>query len=254
MGTLTIFNLCLVYRVPSSFDAQSADHPNDTSTTQPSLRQSPPIGSRSSPSDIGQLGEELVAAWLVTQGWTILHRRWRCRWGELDLIAKSGARSDVKSGMKSGAIALPMLAFIEVKVRSRGSWDANGLLAITPQKQAKLWQAAQLFLASHSKWIHAPCRFDVALVSSRQAVQRPIKLAQLTAPSMPLPLQNQRRSELERPSQTSAENSQPVLSLPTPVHLGDPIEVAGYQLTLQQYIEHAFEEHALEDYSDFTPS
>ncbi|HAX80139.1 MAG TPA: hypothetical protein DCY88_30965, partial [Cyanobacteria bacterium UBA11372] len=41
----------------------------------------------SSAADIGILGEDFVASWLQAQGWTILHRRWRCRWGELDIIA-----------------------------------------------------------------------------------------------------------------------------------------------------------------------
>jgi len=36
--------------------------------------------------DIGVLGEELVAQWLQSTGWVILHR-WRCRWGEIDIIA-----------------------------------------------------------------------------------------------------------------------------------------------------------------------
>ena len=38
--------------------------------------------------DIGVLGEDLFARWLQSSGWEILHRRWRCPWGELDLVAK----------------------------------------------------------------------------------------------------------------------------------------------------------------------
>ena len=42
--------------------------------------------------DIGELGEQLVAGWLQTQDWVILHHRWRCRWGEIDLIAQRDTR------------------------------------------------------------------------------------------------------------------------------------------------------------------
>lgn len=102
--------------------------------------------------DIGVLGEDLVAQWLhLDHRWQILHRRWRCRSGEIDIIAQA-------------TCDLPMLAFVEVKTRSRGNWDAGGLFAITPQKQAKLWQAANYYLAEHSHLADMPCRFDVALV------------------------------------------------------------------------------------------
>jgi putative endonuclease len=107
---------------------------------------------------LGTLGENLVAQWLQTQGWQILEQRWHCRWGELDLIAQPG-KIQVSHASSHAA-----LVFVEVKTRSGSSWDANGLLAITPPKQAKLWKAAQLFLAKHPHLADLPCRFDVALV------------------------------------------------------------------------------------------
>ncbi|NEQ27256.1 MAG: YraN family protein [Microcoleus sp. SIO2G3] len=103
---------------------------------------------------MGIAAEALVADWLIAQGWAIEFRRWRCRWGELDLVARQ-------------IQPIATIAFIEVKARSRGNWDADGLLAITTQKRAKLIQAAQLFLADHPQWADCACRFDVALVSTR---------------------------------------------------------------------------------------
>ena len=38
--------------------------------------------------DIGVTGEDLVAQWLQSKGWAILHRRWRCKLGEIDIIAQ----------------------------------------------------------------------------------------------------------------------------------------------------------------------
>jgi putative endonuclease len=84
-----------------------------------------------------------------------LQQRWRCRWGELDIIA------GLQTADKTEWITL---AFVEVKTRSRGNWDADGSLSITSQKQAKLWKAAELFLMAHPTLATATCRFDVALV------------------------------------------------------------------------------------------
>jgi putative endonuclease len=100
---------------------------------------------------IGELGEKFVAQWLKTQGWQILHYRWRCRWGEIDLIAEDPVSQ--------------ILAFVEVKTRGRGNWDENGLLAITATKQAKLIEVASVFLAENLQFSDRPCRFDVALVA-----------------------------------------------------------------------------------------
>ena len=39
--------------------------------------------------DLGNLGEELAAAWLSEKGFAILHRNWRFRRGEVDIIART---------------------------------------------------------------------------------------------------------------------------------------------------------------------
>jgi putative endonuclease len=150
--------------------------------------------------NVGVLAEDLVAQWLSGQGWEILQRRWRCRWGELDLIARIETRTIAPTSSTSTAIT-----FVEVKARSQGNWDQGGLLAITPQKQAKLWKTAQLFLATHPHLAELPCRFDVALVSCRRTID--------------------------------GSSSTPSAA----IQLRQPVLVAGYWLSLQDYISGAFD-------------
>ncbi len=120
--------------------------------------------------DTGKQGEEVVAQWLIARGGKILHQRWRWKRGEIDLIA-----------IESGTIL-----FVEVKTRNRSNWDADGLMAITPQKQARIISTAQLFLIKHPHLAEQPCRFDVAIVRhqpiSRSIIDPPLHLlADLTA-------------------------------------------------------------------------
>jgi putative endonuclease len=107
--------------------------------------------------DTGKQGEEVVAQWLKERGGEILHHRWRWKRGEIDLIA----------------IEANILLFIEVKTRNRSNWDADGLLAITPQKQATIVRSAELFLLKHPHLAEYPCRFDVAIVR-HQPISRAI--------------------------------------------------------------------------------
>jgi putative endonuclease len=100
---------------------------------------------------IGDRGEILVAQLLQTNGWQILETQWRCRWGELDLIACDRQ----------------WLLFVEVKTRSDRNWDADGSLAITTKKQIKIIKAASIFLERNPDLAKLACRFDVALVRRR---------------------------------------------------------------------------------------
>jgi len=112
--------------------------------------------------EIGTLGEQLVARWLQLKNYELLEHNWHCRWGEIDLIAQD---------QTSGAIA-----FVEVKTRRAYNWDADGLLAIDPNKQQKLIKTASLFLSKHPLLAELPCRFDVALVSYQSSVSKSINI------------------------------------------------------------------------------
>lgn len=116
--------------------------------------------------DIGTAGEDLVAHWLQSQGWTILHRRWRYRQGEIDIIAQhNGYKVEFASlSCPSPSSSSPLLAFVEVKTRSPENWDAGGKSAVTQHKQAKLWRTALMFLAKYPEKADYSCQFDVAIV------------------------------------------------------------------------------------------
>lgn len=160
--------------------------------------------SRSHYLKIGVLGEDLVTQWLRSTGWAILERRWHCRWGEIDIVARSDAASLAHS-------PTPCLAFVEVKTRGSCNWDAGGLLSITAPKQAKLWQTARCFLATHPSMAEYQCRFDVALVCYR-------------------------RLSLNERCQDAAASA----TVEMPIDVGQAVFLTEYQLILQNYIPSAF--------------
>ncbi|NLV79449.1 MAG: YraN family protein [Rhodococcus sp.] len=84
--------------------------------------------------EVGILGEDLAAEYLERAGMTVLERNWRCRHGELDLIAQDGAT----------------LVFIEVKTRT-GLGYGTPAEAVTPAKAERLRRLAGLWLAEQDR-------------------------------------------------------------------------------------------------------
>jgi putative endonuclease len=95
--------------------------------------------------EIGALGEQLAADHLAGLGLRIVARNWRCRYGELDLIAVD--------------VSADTVIFVEVKTRSGdgfGGWEQ----AVTPQKARRLRRLAGIWLAAQDRrW--AQVRIDV---------------------------------------------------------------------------------------------
>ena len=94
---------------------------------------------------LGRWGEAEVARDLRKKGWTILASGYRCRFGEIDLIAANRS----------------YLAFVEVKMRKDDAF-APARAAVTASKQRKLRATAEQYLQEHPTPLQP--RFDVAEV------------------------------------------------------------------------------------------
>jgi putative endonuclease len=115
----------------------------------------------STTSELGARGEQIAAAYLTDSGLRLLDRNWRCREGELDIVAREG----------------DALVFCEVKTR-RAIGYGHPVEAVTPAKQRRLRTLAHRWLATHEE--HAPdLRFDVVGVLVRPG--RPALVTHLRA-------------------------------------------------------------------------
>jgi putative endonuclease len=94
----------------------------------------------------GARAEELCAELLRRAGLRVLARNWRCRHGEIDLVAEEGGT----------------LVFAEVRYR-RDQRFGGAAESVTSAKQARLVAAARLYLMRRPD---ADCRFDVLLLDS----------------------------------------------------------------------------------------
>ncbi len=97
---------------------------------------------------IGADYERQAAQYLETLGYEILARNFRCRLGEVDLVAKDGR----------------YFVFVEVKYRS-GHTAGTPQEAVTYKKQRTICKVAAYYCMKHGISQQCPCRFDVAAYS-----------------------------------------------------------------------------------------
>jgi putative endonuclease len=124
-----------------------------TSSTPKSTPDSPPEKEpslkRVAAFHTGLSAESRAAALLMAKGYRVLARRFRTPHGEIDLIAKRRK----------------LVAFVEVKARA--TLD-DAAFAVTPRQQARIVNAAQVWLMAHPEYSEFELRFDAILIAPRR--------------------------------------------------------------------------------------
>lgn len=92
---------------------------------------------------LGRWGESLAAAYLRKKKFTLLAANYRCRFGEIDLIAEKKK----------------YLVFVEVKLRKNADF-AEAMEFVDHRKQERIRQTAAMFLTKYENITKQP-RFDV---------------------------------------------------------------------------------------------
>ncbi|TCZ79948.1 YraN family protein [Paenibacillus albiflavus] len=100
----------------------------------------------------GRLGEELAAVQLEAQGYRIIARNWRCRTGELDIVAEYNN----------------VIAIIEVRTRKASGRFGLAKESIDYRKQKQVRETAQVYIHQHKQYHHS-IRFDVMSVELTKA-------------------------------------------------------------------------------------
>ena len=100
---------------------------------------------------LGRYGEDVAALHLRAAGMQVLSRNWRCREGELDLVAREADGT---------------LVFVEVKTRSGSGYGAPSE-AVDRRKSAKVRQVACRWLVEHRPAGAGDLRFDVVSIVRR---------------------------------------------------------------------------------------
>lgn len=96
---------------------------------------------------IGTIYENLACEYLVKQGYNIIECNFRCRMGEIDIIAWDGR----------------YLVFIEVKYRGK-EYYGKAVYAVSPKKQQVISRVAAFYLMKKRFPESTPCRFDVVTI------------------------------------------------------------------------------------------
>ncbi len=103
---------------------------------------------------LGNFKEDVACEYLFSQGYVILRRNYRCKFGEIDIIAKDVSGEDI------------VLCFVEVKYRNS---RIHGLPeeAVDYRKQYRITKTALFYLSAEAKQTEVCCRFDVLALEGK---------------------------------------------------------------------------------------
>jgi putative endonuclease len=100
----------------------------------------------------GASAEACAVQLLVDTGYQIVERNFRCKLGELDIVARDAG----------------VLAFVEVRSRSDDE-HGSAVEMIGPGKQRRVARVAAYYLATRSP-VFDDCRFDVVAITAGEAI------------------------------------------------------------------------------------
>src|SRR5688500_2248129 len=100
--------------------------------------------------ELGKSGESLAASELTARGYAIIARRYRTRYGEIDIIARDDE------------------TMVFVEVRRRGAHDCGTAAeSVTPAKQRRVVRMAVDYLARNDLYDKCAVRFDVIAIDDQ---------------------------------------------------------------------------------------
>jgi putative endonuclease len=99
---------------------------------------------------VGDFGEQVAEEYIVSRGYRVVYKNWRCKYGEIDLVAY-----DAKG----------CLVFIEVKTCSQR--EILPYENFTRLKQAHLMRAINIFFQNESEIRFNNWRLDLITVESK---------------------------------------------------------------------------------------
>ena len=116
--------------------------------------------------EVGVTGEDRAVDHLVRCGYRIVDRNYRCKLGELDIVARApGSRTTSRAPAARDA---GVLVFVEVRSRRSGDYG-SALDAVSWQKRRKVTRVAMQYLA-YRRPVFDEARFDVVAITGDELV------------------------------------------------------------------------------------